>query len=66
MENMPWFAWIAIVGIPCGVIYSLVMTAIKEKTKRLELAGSGDSRLVERVSALESRLTQLESVSTAP
>jgi hypothetical protein len=66
MENMPWFAWIAIVGIPCGVIYSLVMTAIKEKTKRLELAASGDARLAARVNALESRLAQLESTRSAP
>lgn len=65
MENMPWFAWIAIVGIPCGVIYSLVMTAIKEKTKRAELA-VGDARLTERVNALESRLAQLDGARTAP
>ncbi|WP_157509563.1 hypothetical protein [Leifsonia sp. Root4] len=65
MESMPWFAWIAIVGIPCGITYSLVVTAIKEKTKRAELA-VGDARLTERVNALESRLAQLESARTTP
>ena len=65
MDNIPWFAWIAIVGIIAGVTSSIVAAVLRSREKQAEFAGAADLRgLVEQSTASNQavldRLTLLE------
>ncbi|MBC7441566.1 MAG: hypothetical protein H7311_03450 [Ramlibacter sp.] len=68
MENIPWFAWIAIVGIIAGVTSSIVAASLKSREKRAELTGADDLRgLVERGTASnQAVLESLERLEARP
>ena len=52
MDNIPWFAWIAIVGIIAGVTSSVVSAVLRSREKQTEFAGAADLRaLVEQSTA---------------
>ena len=65
MDNIPWFAWIVIVGIIAGVTSSIVAAVLRSREKQAEFAGATELRgLVEQGAASNQavldRLAQLD------
>ncbi|TFD34370.1 hypothetical protein E3T40_10850 [Cryobacterium sp. TMT1-19] len=72
MDNIPWFAWIAIVGIIAGVTSSIVAAVLRSREKQAEFAGAADLRglveqstasnqaVLDRLALLELRLASIE------
>ncbi|TFB57129.1 hypothetical protein E3T34_11780 [Cryobacterium sp. TMT1-62] len=72
MDNIPWFAWIAIVGIIAGVTSSIVAAVLRSREKQAEFAEAADLRglveqstasnqaVLDRLALLELRLASIE------
>ncbi|HSP76436.1 MAG TPA: hypothetical protein VLO31_09510 [Cryobacterium sp.] len=72
MEFLPWFAWIAIVGIIAGVTSSIVAASLRSREKQAEFAGAADLRVLvgqstasnqavlDRLDQLDIRLASIE------
>jgi len=74
--EIPWFAWIAIVAIVCGVTVEIVKLALRSREKRAELSGGSElrgileqsnasnQRVAEKLDGLETRLAAMEKTLT--
>ncbi|TFD27558.1 hypothetical protein [Cryobacterium cryoconiti] len=72
MDNIPWFAWIAIVGIIAGVTSSIVAAVLRSREKQAEFAGAADlhglveqgtasnQAVLDRLDLLDIRLAAIE------
>jgi len=68
MDAIPWFAWIAIVGIAAWAVVASVQAATgprrkerEELTEALHANTEAQTRTGERLDAIEQRLTTIES-----
>ena len=74
--EIPWFAWIVIVAIVCGVTVEIVKLALRSREKRAEFSGGSElrgileqsnasnQRVAEKLDGLETRLAAMEKTLT--
>lgn len=64
IEFVPWWAWIAIIGIIGGITYQIVVARANAKTRQMELGGADELREVVKANTAVSTelLSKLESL----
>lgn len=64
IEFVPWWAWIAIIGIIGGITYQIVVARANAKTRQTELGGADELREVVKANTAVSTelLSKLESL----
>lgn len=74
--DIPWFAWIAIVAIICGVTAEIVKASLRSREKQAESSGAAELRgilqestatnrlVIEKVDGLAARLATMEKTLT--
>lgn len=64
IEFIPWWAWIAIIGIIGGITYQIIVARANAKTRQVELGGASELREVVKANTAVSTelLGKLESL----